>query len=154
MLDGLENGFAALSADLAGRVLLAQVRRGRRTGIPTAWSEDNLDGAPWFVYNAIYVDGKAWSTLDSSGREAPSKRGSSLKAAIGWHVLFRTIDTERTYKAVRWIADPKEGAFAGFYEEGDRPNRALTLNTNGIVLEALLYARVGVPLAEWARCGR
>lgn len=151
VLDGLENGFAALSADFAGRVLLAQVRRGRRTGIPTAWSEDNLDGAPWFVYNSIYVDGTPWATLDSSGHEASSKRGSSLKAAIGWHVLFRTPDTERAYKSMRWIGDPKMGAFAGFYEEGDRPNKALTLNTNGIVLEALLYARVGMPIAEWAR---
>ena len=151
VLDGLENGFAALSSNLAGRVLLAQIRRGRRTGVPTAWSEDNLDAAPWFVYNSVYVDGKAWTTLDASGHEAASKRGSSLKAAIGWHVLFRNTDTERVYKAMRWIGDPKAGAFAGFYEAGDRPNRALTLNTNGIVLEALLYARVGTPLTTWAR---
>ena len=154
VLDGLETGFAALPADWAGRVLLAQSRRARRTGILTAWSEDNLDGAPWFVYNTVYSDGQDWVTLDSAGHDASSKRGTSIKAAVGWHVLFRTPDTERTYKGVRWIADPAQGVFAGFYEEGDKPNRALTLNTNGIVLEALLFARVGKPITEWARGAR
>ena len=42
-----------------------------------------------------------------------SIRNDYVKAAIGWHVLFRTIDTERTYKAMRWIADPKEAADRG-----------------------------------------
>ncbi len=150
VLDGIETGYAALPAEWAGRVLLAQTRRTRRTGIPTAWSEDNLDSAPWFVYNSIYVDGREWTTLNSSGNEVSARRGSSLKAAVGWHVLFRTADTERTFKGMRWIADPKQGAFAGYYEATDKPNRALTLNTNGIVLEALLYAHVGKPLERWA----
>jgi hypothetical protein len=154
VLDGIETGFASLPAEWAGRLLLAQTRRSRRTGELTAWSEDNLESAPWFVYNSIYVDGQAWTTLDTAGHDAASKRGSSVKAAVGWHVLFRTPDTERTYKGLRWLADPAQGVFAGYYEETQRPNRALTLNTNGIVLEALLFARVGVPLEQWARHGR
>ena len=54
---------------------------------------------------------------------------------------------------MRWIADPKQGAFAGYYEATKAPNRALTLNTNGIVLEALLYAKIGKPIELWAHGG-
>jgi hypothetical protein len=151
VLDGLETGFSSVPADWAGRVLLAQTRRSHRTGTLTAWSEDNLDASPWFVYNTVHVDGQDWMTIDSAGHDASAKRGSSVKAAAGWHALFRTPDTERTYKGLRWLADPEQGVFAGYYEEGDKPNRALTLNTNGIVLEALLFTRVGKPLEVWAR---
>ena len=151
VLDGLESGFQSLPEADAARLLLAQQRRFERTGQLTAWSEDNLDRSPWFVYNCMFVDGQAWTTLDSGGRDAHALRGSSLKAAIGWHVLFRTPYTQRLYVGLRSLADPGQGAFAGFYEESQQANAALTLNTNGIVLEALLYAHVGMPLEQWAR---
>jgi hypothetical protein len=151
ILDGLESGFKALPAEYAAKLLQAQQRRYQATNQLTAWSEDNLDKAPWFVYNNIFVDGQPWKTLDSSGKDAAAFRGSSIKAATGWHVLFRTRYTEKVYKGMRWLADPNRGVFAGFYEQTQEPNRALTVNTNGIVLEALLYRRVGKPLEVWAR---
>jgi Protein of unknown function (DUF3131) len=150
ILDGLETGFQALPADYAARLLQAQLRRYQATNQLTAWSEDNLDSEPWFVYNCIFVDGEAWKTIDTSGKDAKASRGSSLKAAVGWHVLFRTRYTEKLHKSMRWLGDPERGAFAGFYEQTQEPNRALTLNTNGIVLEALLYSHVGKPLMVWA----
>jgi hypothetical protein len=150
VLDGLESGFKALPVDFAGRVLQVQQRRYQATKQLTAWSEDNLDKAPWFVYNCIFVDGQPWKTIDESGKDAAAFRGSSVKAAVGWHVLFRTVYTEKLYKGTRWLADPNQGVFAGFYEQTQQPNRALTLNTNGIVLEALLYSKVGRPLEVWA----
>jgi hypothetical protein len=153
MLDGLESGFKSLPSDFAARVLLAQVRRTRATGVFTAWSEENVDQEPWFVYNSIYVDGLAWNTITAHGKDASELRGSSTKAALGWHVLFQTRDTERVYRGMKWLGDPKQGVFAGFYEKTQTPNRALTLNTNGIVLEALLYAKVGMPLERWAHAG-
>ncbi len=150
VLDGLESGFKALPAEFAARILQVQQRRYWETKQLTAWSEDNLDRAPWFVYNSIFVDGQPWKTLDSSGKDASAFRGSSTKAAVGWNMLFRTSYTERVYKGLRWLADPAQGVFAGYYEETQEPNRALTLNTNGIILEALLYSHVGKPLEEWA----
>lgn len=150
VLDGLESGFKALPVDFAGRVLQAQQRRYQATKQLTAWSEDNLDKAPWFVYNCIFVDGQPWKTIDNSGKDAAAFRGSSVKAAVGWHVLFRTVYTEKLYKGMRWLADPNQAVFAGFYEETQQPNRAITVNTNGIILEALLYSKVGRPLEVWA----
>jgi hypothetical protein len=150
ILDGLESGFKALPADYAAQVLQAQQHRDRKTHQMTAWTEDNLDQAPWFVYNNIFVNGEPWKTIDSSGKDAGKFRGSSLKAAVGWNVLFRNTYTEKVYKGMRWLGDPSRGVFAGFYEETQQPNRALTVNTNGIVLEALLYSNVGLPLEVWA----
>jgi hypothetical protein len=150
VLDGLESGFKALPVDFAGRVLQAQQRRYLATKQLTAWSEENLDKAPWFVYNSIFVDGQPWKTIDESGKDAAALWGSSVKAAVGWHVLFRTVYTEKLYKGMRWLADPNQAVFAGFYEETQQPNRAITVNTNGIILEALLYSKVGHPLEVWA----
>lgn len=154
VLDGLESGFKALPAEFAAWLLQVQQRRYWATNQLTAWSEDNLDRAPWFVYNNIFVDGQPWKTLDSSGKDASAFRGSSTKAAVGWNMLFRTSYTERVYKGMRWLADPERGVFAGYYEESQEPNRALTINTNGIILEALLYSHVGKPLEEWAHAPR
>jgi hypothetical protein len=150
ILDGLESGFKALPLVYAGRVLQAQQQRYLVTNQLTAWTEDNVDRAPWFVYNTIYVNGEAWKSIDPSGNDASQLRGSSTKAAIGWHMLFRTGYTSRVYQGMRWLADPAKGVFAGYYEATQQPNRALTLNTNGIVLESLLYAKVGKSLEEWA----
>ena len=151
ILDGLESGFQALPAEYAAKLLQVQQRRYQATNQLTAWSEDNLDREPWFVYNCIFVNGQPWKSIDSSGKDATVYRGSSVKAAISWNMLFQTRYTERLYKGMRWLADPTRGVFAGFYEETQEPNRALTVNTNGIVLEAILYRRVGKPLTVWAK---
>ena len=93
-------------------------------------------------------------------RVTPSRRSGPVEAREqpqGRDRLARPLshDRYRAHLQGHALDRRSEGgrAFAGFYEESDRPNRALTLNTNGIVLEALLYVRVGVPLAEWARRG-
>lgn len=150
VLDGLETGFKALPAPYARAVLAAQEARYKATGVLTAWSEDNLDRAPYFAYNCLYVDGQAWTTLDANGHAIPQLRGSSFKAAAGWHALFGTPYTAKLMQAMRPLVDPAAGAFAGTYEALKGPNRALTLNTNGVVLEALWYGRVKRPLEDWA----
>lgn len=151
VLDGLETGFKALPAEYAGRVLQAQTRRAQATGQFTAWSEDNLDRAPWFVYNSIHVDGQNWKTLNPAGKESDKFRTSSTKTAVSWQMLFGNRYTERNYKGLRWLADPDRGVFGGVYEENQEINRSLTLNTNGQILAALLYAHIGsIPLEDWA----
>ena len=151
VLDGLETGFKALPVEYAGRVLQAQTRRAQATGQFTAWSEDNLDRAPWFVYNNVHVDGKNWKTLNPGGKDSDKFRTSSTKTAVSWQMLFGNRYTEANYKGLRWLADPDRGVFGGVYEETQEINRSLTLNTNGQILEALLYSQIGsIPLEDWA----
>jgi hypothetical protein len=139
-----------LPMEYAARLLQAQQHRYKASGQLTAWSEANLDQAPWQVYNCLVADGRPWQTITPWGQDATAFRGSSTKIATAWNVLFRTRYTERTYKGMRWLADPQQGVFAGFYEASQQPNRALTLNTNAIILEALLYNQTAQPLEVWA----
>jgi Protein of unknown function (DUF3131) len=41
--------------------------------------------------------------------------------------------------------------FGGVYENTQEINRSLSLNTNGQILEAILYSHIGsIPLEDWA----
>jgi hypothetical protein len=68
----------------------------------------------------------------------------STKAAIGWMVLYRDDYTQRLANAMQGLFDPSKGWYAGRYERDGRPNRALTANTNAIVLESLCYLQNGI----------
>ena len=151
-LDALEFGPDPAAAPLAERVFEVQKKRWQETGIPTALSEDHVDRAPWFVYDAIYADGVAWRTVDPEGKEVPGLRSLSTKAAYALAALH----PDDPYAAVllreaEGARDPDRGWLAGVYERGT-PNRALSVNTNGVVLESVLYARVGALHAQCTDC--
>jgi hypothetical protein len=152
-LDALEFGADPAAAPLAARVFEVQKRRWEETGIPTALSEDHVDRAPWFVYDAILADGAPWRTVDPEGEEVAGLRGLSTKAAFALAALH----PDDPYAAVllRGAAgarDPDRGWLAGVYERG-APNRALSANTNGVVLESVLYARTGALHLTCRDCG-
>ena len=152
VLDGLEFGWDRASRELAARVYLAQEGRFRRTGQLTAVSEDNLDRPPYFVYNTVFSDGKAWNTLTDAGVDASADRTLSVKAAFGWDALYRTPYTARLVTAVAGLYDPQRGWYSGRYESDSRPNKAITCNTNAIILESLAYRRDG-PLVTAGAAG-
>jgi len=139
VLDGLEFGWDRISREFAWRVLRAQEERFHRTGILTAVTEDHVDQAPYFVYNTVFTDGKPWHALTDQGEDVSRLRTLSVKAAFGWHALYRTGYTDRLMAAVDKLFDPERGWYAGRYEEGGRPNKAVTANTNAVVLESLAY---------------
>jgi hypothetical protein len=150
VLDALEFGLGDGGAPLAARVFEVQKRRWETTGVVTALSEDHVDRPPWFVYDAIVADGVPWRTVDPEGKEVAGLRGLSTKAAFA----LAAVNPDDPYAAVlrRAVAgahDPERGWFAGTYERG-APNRALTANTNAVVLEAILFGRRG---ALHASCG-
>ena len=150
ILDGIETGFRSLPKHYADRVLAAQEARYKATGKLTALTEDNLDRAPYFVYNTLYMNGKEWETSTDTRQSQNDLRFLSAKAAVGWHVLY---DTEYTAKLMQFTSDKlksDKGWYNGFYELLNQPNKALTANNNGIILECLLYKIVKQPLIDWA----
>jgi hypothetical protein len=152
-LDALEFGRDPAAAPLAARVYEVQKKRWEETGIPTALSEDHVDRAPWFVYDAILADGAPWRTVDPEGKAVAGFRSLSTKAAFALAALH----PDDPYAAVllRGAAgarDEARGWLAGVYERG-APNRALSANTNGVVLESVLYARRGALHRECKGCG-
>jgi hypothetical protein len=107
-------------------------------------SEDNLDQPPYFAYNTVWADGKAWSTITDEGKDVSQFRSLSTKAAVGWLELYRDDYTARFQPLLGSLFDPAKGWFAGRYERDGKQNRALTSNTNAIVLESLCYLQNGI----------
>lgn len=143
VLDGLEFGWDRVSREFAWRVYRAQEERFRRTGRLTAVTEDHIDQAPYFIYNTVYANGKAWNAMTEKGDDASRLRTLSVKAAFGWHALYRSDYTSQLVGAVAKLFDPQRGWYAGLYEESGQPNRAVTANTNAIVLESLAFIATG-----------
>ena len=149
ILDGLEYGWDYLSREFAYRVFKAQEARFQDTGMITAVSEDNIKDDPYFVYNTVYTDGKAWNSIGEKGEDATQFKTISTKAAIGWSILYKTPYSEKLVEAVKPLYDPKKGWYSGYYEVLKKTNEALTANTNAIILEALCFKKFGRLLAVY-----
>lgn len=146
ILDGLEYGWDQISREFAGRVYTVQKAHYEKTGKLTAVSEDNLDQAPYFVYNTVFTDGKEWNAITEDGTDASEFKTLSTKAAFGWHMLYETDYTKKLMDVAKTLYDPNKGWYSGLYEKTGKPNKSFTANTNGIILEALAYKQTGVLL--------
>ncbi len=151
ILDGIETGFKSLPKAYADRLLAAQEARYEATSYLTAVTEDNLDQAPYFVYNTLFANGKPWNTVTDKSSQHNDLRFLSAKAAIGWHVLYNTPYTHKLSIFTESNLKADAGWYNGFYESSNKPNKALTANNNGVILESLLYKKVGKPLLLWAQ---
>lgn len=143
LLDGLEFGWDKVSQEFAWRVFRAQELRYQKTGLLTAVTEDHLDRAPYFIYNAVYSGGQPWNTVTEKGVSMPDLRTLSVKAAFGWHALYRSDYTARLIEAAAPLHETEKGFYAGLYEQDGAPNKAITANTNGVVLESLAFIARG-----------
>ena len=111
-----------------------------KTGKTTAVSEDNLDREPYFLYNSIYVAGAPWGAITDTGIYHPELKTLSVKAAFSLAYLYPDDSyAKQLMGAVRHAYDPDKGWYSGVYESGLGYNRAITGNTNGIILETLIH---------------
>ncbi|MDA5558748.1 DUF3131 domain-containing protein [Shimia sp. MMG029] len=146
LLQAFEIGLNTEGQLLASQLYAAQEARHRATGEITMVSEDHIDQAPHFLYSAVFSNGRPWSVVDEDGEVHDALRTVSLKASFGWDALYDTEYTNQTLQTLQNLAS-ESGWMAGRYELDDRPNTALTLNTNAVVLEALHYKHKG-PLLQ------
>lgn len=135
-------------AEFANRIYLVQQRRYEETGILTARSEHQVEGKPFFVYDAIFADGYAWNTLDPTGEYQPDRAAISAKAAIGLWALWETDYTDLLFESVADLYEPDQGFYEGLYENGNGFIPLQTANNNGIILAALLYKVQGPILQQ------
>jgi hypothetical protein len=137
-LGSIDPQFDRLEKD----VYEVQRQRWEREGKLTAVSEDAVSEEPWFVYNTISANGQDWVCVSVSGKAYPALKSVSTKAAIAWWAIQDDSDSHRIFDVVKDLVDPSAGYYAGVFE-GGRTNRSRNLNTNAIVLEAILYRRLG-----------
>ncbi|HEY9695187.1 MAG TPA: DUF3131 domain-containing protein [Oculatellaceae cyanobacterium] len=150
ILDGIEIGFQGLPKAFADRVLAAQEARFKATNQLTAVTEDNLDREPYFVYSSLFVNGEPWAVITDTGKKYNNLRFLSSKASVGWHVLYNTPYTQKLFDFVQTNLKSEKGWYNGYYETLREPNKSLTANNNGVIMESLLYKKVGKPLIVWA----
>ncbi|WP_114787571.1 DUF3131 domain-containing protein [Vibrio tetraodonis] len=143
ILDGIEFGADSVSKVFAHRIYQAQERRYEKTGTLTAVSEDNVDEAPYFVYNTVFSDGKKWNAISDDGKDQSHLKTLSTKAAFGWYALYDTEYTNLLIDEAAKLMSNNKGWYSGKYESDGRINKAITANTNGIVLESLAYIENG-----------
>lgn len=142
ILAGLEFGWEGGTKDRGERVIAAQQQRYVRTGILTAVSENHVDGAPFFLYSTVHGNGYDWAVLDPNGKRFDQKRTFSTKAAFAWDALLSSNYTGRlTAEASKYASGG--GWLEGFHEVSGEKIRAITANTNAIILESIFYRRYG-----------
>jgi hypothetical protein len=145
ILEGLELGLDTRSRAFAWAVLRAQEQRAASSGIPTAVSEDHVEGPPYFVYGCVVGNGVPWAVLSPGGERFDQLRFLDTKAVFGWAALFPTPYTEDLLQQVFPLNDPARGWYAGRFEADKRTNGAVTANANAVILESLHY-RMNGPL--------
>ncbi len=149
VLDGIEFGLQGYLQDYAASVFDAQRRHFESTGELTAVSEDNIDQAPYFLYNTLFANEVTWAVITDENKPYPKLRSLSTKAAFGWRYLYpENPYAQKIFEVAKTMRSPDNGGFyAGLYQETKQPNKILTANTNGLILEILYFkARGSRPL--------
>jgi len=155
VLSGIEYGWSLPGADgdtstvlrhRASQVYRVQEMRWQQDRILTARSDFNLSAPPWHVNDTIFANGYAWNTLADDGKWVPRLAQVSTRAVFGLWALWDTPFTEALMKTTRLQYDTQRGWFEGRTEFTGDYNRAITLSTNAMVLEALLFKAHGEPL--------
>lgn len=111
-------------------------------GTLIAVSEDSVDREPWFLYNSVCFERKPWACVSPSGKPYPHLANLSAKTAIAWWAMYDDDYAVRVFDAVKGAFDPQRGYYAGIFNTGVR-NRSLNINTNAVILEAMLYRHLG-----------
>jgi hypothetical protein len=155
IMDAMENGIDTENAPLIDNIYKVQQKRWERTGQITAVTEDNVDRDPWFIYNTIFVDGKSWAAITDTGKDMSKFRSVSTKAAISMALLKpNEFYSKVLMNHVRSAYDPEAGWYSGVYENGFGYNKSITANTNGVILQSLLYKIHGPLAAGCAKCNK
>jgi hypothetical protein len=152
-LDAMEFGIDASNEPLVRNIYEVQRRRWQRQHIVTAVSEDNIDREPHFLYNTIFAAGSPWNTITDTGLDYDKLKSISTKAAFTLATLYPNDPYSAVLlEAVSSAYDPDHGWYSGVYESGLGYNKIYTANTNGIILEAILYKAFGALNTSCKRC--
>lgn len=145
-LDAMEHGLDEQNQPLLGAIFQVQKKRWQDTGIPTAISDDNINQAPYYLYNTIFSAGLPFTATTDTGITHDELKSVSTKSAFSLATLFPDDDYSKTLMStIESAYDPARGWYSGVYEEGGY-NDVTTAHTNGVMLTTLLYKKYGAML--------
>jgi hypothetical protein len=119
-----------------------QEKQAATKGTLIAVSEDSIDRQPWFLYNSVCFERRPWACVNPAGVAYPELACVSTKTAVAWWAMYDAPYAASVFDAVKTAFDPQRGYWAGVFNSGG-PNRSLNINTNAVILESLLYRRLG-----------
>ncbi|HLJ30694.1 MAG TPA: DUF3131 domain-containing protein [Candidatus Angelobacter sp.] len=105
----------------------------------TTVSEDAISQQPWFVHNTSRAP---WACVSPSGHPYPQFKSISTKGDVAFWSVHTDSYGLRLLAAVEGLFHPERVYFAGVFDSGSK-NSSLNINTNTIMLEAILYYRLG-----------
>lgn len=128
----------ALLRDMAFDVFRVQERRYREQGVLTARTDHALRRPPYLLHDAVFASGYPWNTLSPQGEPHLDLALVSTRAAFGMWALWPGDYTDRLIGTLEALQAPG-GWYEGRYEQSGGYEDLLTLSTNAMVLQALLY---------------
>lgn len=118
-----------------------QKKRWQEKGILTAVSEDCIDSPPWFIYNCVVLNGAPWLSVAHNLKKGfPEFKSISAKVALGFWAVYGDDYARLLKEKIEKECASKMGYYAGIYEKGG-VNKCLNVNTNAVILEAMLYLK-------------
>lgn len=127
----------------ARNVYLVQESRYRQDKILTARTDHLLSAEPYFVYDGVFSDGYKWNTVSNSGKFYPDNALVATQAAFGFWALWDNDYTDHLIEAVKFLNDPQRGWYEGRHEMTGCYETTISLSTNAMILECLLYRQMG-----------
>lgn len=154
LLMGLEFGWkypALAGDDVASRQLRqqadtlyrVQLARWQQTHVQTARTDHVVSGQNGPVYDAIFANGYAWNVVDDHNATLPDLSLVATQAVFPLWVLWNSSYTDTLISNVELLNDKNRGWFEGRYEKTGAHEEIITLATNTLVLESLLYKTSG-----------
>lgn len=145
-LDAMELGLDEENTPLLRNIFELQKKRWQETGIPTAISDDNINQAPFYLYNTIFSAGLTFTTTTDTGVAHDDLKSVSTKSAMSLAILFPDDDYSKILlSTVESAYNPDQGWYSGVFEDGGY-NDVTTAHTNGVILGTLLYKKYGAML--------
>ncbi|CNH42979.1 Protein of uncharacterised function (DUF3131) [Yersinia aldovae] len=124
-------------------VYRVQEKRWHKEHILTARSDYFISVAPYHVYDTVFANGYHWNTISEDGKFHPDLALVSTRAVFGLWVLWNSPYTDALMQLTQMQYDEQRGWYEGRYENNGAYNKTISLTTNAMVLETLLYKTAG-----------
>lgn len=143
-----------IMADFSQRIYLVQEKRWQTERIFTARTDHPVLGEPYFVYDTIFAAGYPWNVINDKGSYHKEHALVATKASFPMWSLWKTTYTTCLMENIGTLYNESKGWYEGRLESSGRHLQLLSLSTNAMVLESLLYKVKGKLLSLKAQsCG-
>jgi hypothetical protein len=126
--------------EMVYKTYLVQQKRWGNTGKYTAFTEGNVEDDPYYIYEYIIHPPETWYITAIGHDELNITPITYIKAAIGFHSIYRTNYTKDMVGYFESKLDSEYGYYDGMNEKGDRID-VISDKTNSLIISAARYAK-------------